>query len=212
MGLACSQERKKGKKTENRDPKNLVMVGLKVEEGLTKVYKQRFGGTPLDSDSVKDVKNTHYEGVYYKIWDFGDEITDEAELKEYILRNDGLIYVVDTSNKEKFESAKNHLHKLLSDEDLKGKAFLVIADRQEIKMSVIQITDALDLPSVKGREWYAESVGVLTAELLQDEGGIPQAFEWLNKILSKKKEKSNKSKPLEYKPAKSWAISAEREF
>ena len=74
--------------------------------------------------------------------------------KHYYQNAEGLIFVVDSSDRERIGKAKEELFKMLSEEDLKDTILLVMANKQDIAvMEIKEIIEALDLHSIKDRPW-----------------------------------------------------------
>ena len=66
--------------------------------------------------------------------------------KHYYPNTDGLIYVVDSSDRNRISLAKEELHKILGEEELKNTVLLVLANKQDIAvMDISEIIKELDL-------------------------------------------------------------------
>lgn len=71
---------------------------------------------------------------------------------------------------------------MLSQEEMREAAVLVFANKQDqATMTVPEITERLDLQSLKGRDWYIQGTCALTGD------GLFEGLEWLSKTVSKKK-------------------------
>ena len=71
--------------------------------------------------------------------------------KFYIKNCEGLFYVVDSSDRERIELARNELYNLLDFEDMKKIPVIVIANKQDIEssMSLIEIEKAMKLQEIQ---------------------------------------------------------------
>lgn len=49
--------------------------------------------------------------------------------KHYYINSDALIYVVDSQDKDRLHIAKNELHRMLAEEELKDAVLLVLANK-----------------------------------------------------------------------------------
>lgn len=71
--------------------------------------------------------------------------------KFYIKNCEGLFYVVDSSDRERIELARNELYNLLDFEDMKKIPVIVIANKQDIdmSMSLIEIENLMKLQDIQ---------------------------------------------------------------
>jgi signal recognition particle receptor subunit beta len=66
-----------------------------------------------------------------------------------------LIFVIDSSDKERIDVAREELMRMLGEEELRDAVVLVFANKQDMGvMSVPEITEKLGLHTLRGREWY----------------------------------------------------------
>ncbi len=87
----------------------------------------------------------------------------------------GIIYVIDSSDRDRLTLARSELLTMLSEEELKGVPLLVFANKQDVDGALgwVEISDALDLTG--GRESRAWKVQGSSA--MKDEGLQP-GLEW----------------------------------
>jgi len=102
--------------------------------------------------------------------------------RHYFQGTQGLIFVIDSSDKERIEIAKEELQRMLSEDDLKEAALLVFANKQDQGvMNVTEITEKLGLASLRGREWFIQGTCALSGE------GLFEGLDWLSKTVSSTK-------------------------
>ncbi len=118
----------------------------------------------------------------FTVWDVGGQDKIRQLWKHYFQNTQALIFVVDSSDRDRIEIAKEELHKMLSEDELKDAVVLVLANKQDMGvMGVPELTDKLGLHTLRGRDWYIQGTCALTGD------GLTEGFEWLNKVTSKKK-------------------------
>lgn len=101
--------------------------------------------------------------------------------KHYYGNTDAIIFVVDSQDVQRILLAREELHKMLAEEELKEAVLLVLANKQDIgEMSVQDVINKLDLPSMRGREWHCQGTKALTGE------GLVEGLKWLSETLKKK--------------------------
>lgn len=101
--------------------------------------------------------------------------------RHYFQNTQGLIFVVDSSDKERVELAKEELHKMLSEEELRDAIVLVFANKQDLGvMSVAEVTEKMGLHTLRGRDWYIQGTCALSGD------GLYDGLDWLSKTVAKK--------------------------
>ena len=70
----------------------------------------------------------------------------------YFENNDGLVFVVDTSDRERFSEAREELQSMLSDDRLRHSAVLVLANKQDMPGAATpaQIVEAMGMDKTGG--------------------------------------------------------------
>uniref|UniRef100_A0A1I8EGZ0 ADP-ribosylation factor 1-like 2 n=1 Tax=Wuchereria bancrofti TaxID=6293 RepID=A0A1I8EGZ0_WUCBA len=66
----------------------------------------------------------------------------------------GLIFVVDSNDRERIEESRAELHKMLSEDELRDATLLVFANKQDLPnaMSAAELTDKLGLHNLRSRQ------------------------------------------------------------
>ena len=92
-----------------------------------------------------------------------------------------MIYVVDSNDRERMGDARDELTKMMSEDELKGAALLVLANKQDLPnaMQVFAIADALELTKLRNRSWFIQSACATTGD------GIYEGLDWLTISLMK---------------------------
>ncbi|XP_006783537.1 ADP-ribosylation factor 4-like [Neolamprologus brichardi] len=93
----------------------------------------------------------------------------------------GLIFVVDSNDPERIKEASEELHTLLQEDELKGVAVLVFANKQDLPraMSVSDIIEALSLKGVS-QPWSVQPSCAVSGT------GLVEGLDWLsNEILKR---------------------------
>lgn len=156
-------------------------------------------------DDIEDVKPTvghtvtHFKSrekkeVQFGAWDLSGKEMYRSLWKHYYKDTDALIFVVDaTDDEDRLDEAKEVLHQVLSEIDLKDAILLVCANKADLPhaKSTSQITEALALnknaAGLAKRTWKLQSTCAKTGEGLQ-EGLVWLASELKNAAKSKGKE------------------------
>lgn len=104
-----------------------------------------------------------------KIWSF------------YFHGTKGLIFVVDSSDRQRIQHVKSEVEKMVSSQELAKAALLVFANKQDLPnaMSVEEITEKLDLEKCcANRKWFVQPSVATTGD------GLHEGLDWLSRRLN----------------------------
>ena len=62
------------------------------------------------------VETINFKGINFSVWDVGGQDRIRPLWRHYFQNTQALIYVVDSSDKDRVEIAKNELHKMLGED------------------------------------------------------------------------------------------------
>ena len=140
-------------------------------------------------------KFDHYGDIIIKFGVFGllcVAISSHIRTWPYIYKQNtqGIIFVVDSNDRERIDdssgsdnSAKEELHRMLAEDELREAVLLVFANKQDLPnaMSVNEVTERLGLNQLRNRQWYIQSACATTGD------GLYEGLDWLSNTLNKKK-------------------------
>ena len=79
-----------------------------------------------------NVETVTYKNVKFNVWDVGGQDKIRPLWRHYYTGTQGLVFVVDSQDKERIDEAKQELHRILSDREMKECLLLVFANKQDI--------------------------------------------------------------------------------
>ena len=93
------------------------------------------------------MEKVQYKNVVFTVWDVGGQAKLRPLWRYYFNNTDGLIYVVDSLDKQRIEKAKEEFKTIIEDPLMRNSAILVFANKQDLLQAVDagQITAALGL-------------------------------------------------------------------
>jgi len=161
----------------------ILMLGLDAAGKTTILYKLKLGEVVSSVPTIGfNVETVEYKKIKFTVWDVGGQDKIRLLWRHYYENTQGLIFVVDSSDRERVELAKEELHKMLGEEELREAALLVFANKQDLGvMSVAEVTEKLGLHTLRGRDWYIQGTCAMTGD------GLYDGLEWMSKTVSKKK-------------------------
>nr|GMD55279.1 ADP-ribosylation factor 1-like isoform X1 [Ipomoea batatas] len=153
MGLAISRlVRMMFAKKEMR----ILMVGLDAAGKTTILYKLKLGEIVTTIPTIGfNVETVEYKNVSFTVWDVGGQDKIRPLWRHYFQNTQGLIFVVDSNDMDRIGEARDELHRMLNEEELRDATVLVFANKQDLPnaMLVAEITDKLGLHSLRLRRW-----------------------------------------------------------
>ncbi|KAF6804982.1 ADP-ribosylation factor [Colletotrichum sojae] len=174
----------------------LLMLGLDAAGKTTILYKLKLGQDVTTIPTVGfNVETVTYKNVKFNVWDVGGQdkirplwrhyfsapwreaITTDALTKILkTLGTQGLIFVIDSSDRARIEEAKSELHRIINDREMKDSLLLVFANKQDINgaMKPQEVTEALQLSKLKDKVWYVVPSCATTGE------GLLEGLAWLS--------------------------------
>jgi len=161
----------------------ILMVGLDAAGKTTILYKLKLGEVVTSVPTIGfNVETVDYKNVRFTVWDVGGQDKIRRLWRFYFQNTEGLIYVVDCNDRERIEEARQELHKMLGEDELRDAVLLVFANKQDLPnaMTAATLTDKLGLQSLRNRQWYIQSTCALTGE------GLYEGMDWLSNTIAKK--------------------------
>uniref|UniRef100_A0A182WK70 ADP-ribosylation factor-like protein 2 n=3 Tax=Myzomyia TaxID=59140 RepID=A0A182WK70_9DIPT len=179
MGFLTILKKMKQKEKEMR----ILLLGLD-NAGKTTILK-RFNGEPIDQISPTlgfNIKTLHYNDYVLNMWDVGGQKSLRSYWRNYFECTDGLIWVVDSTDRMRMESCREELTLLLQEERLAGATLLVLANKQDLPgaLTANEIKEILQLDKIETHHWSIQSVSAVTG------GKLVEAIDWLVEDISKR--------------------------
>lgn len=143
-----------------------LMLGLDAAGKTTILYKLKLGEVVSSVPTIGfNVETVEFEKVKFTVWDVGGQDKIRQLWKHYYQNTQALIYVVDSSDKERIDIAREELQKMLAEDELKDAVLLVLANKQDMGiMSVAEVVEKLGLSSMRGRDWNIQGTCALTGD------------------------------------------------
>ncbi|CAH8455341.1 unnamed protein product [Dicrocoelium dendriticum] len=135
------------------------------------VLKEAIHTPPTIGSNVEEIQ---WKNLHLILWDIGGQSSLRPSWSTYFAGSDFVILVVDSTDRERLWLTKKELHRLLIAEELKKSCMLIFANKQDVSgcMSVAEISQNLNLTSIRDRPWHIQACCALTGE------GLSQGLDW----------------------------------
>jgi len=158
----------------------ILMVGLDAAGKTTILYKLKLGEVVTTIPTIGfNVETVEYKNISFTVWDVGGQDKIRPLWRHYFQNTQGLIFVVDSNDRERIREAHDELAKMMSEDELRNAALLVFANKQDLPnaMSVAELNDKLGLHQLRGRKWFVQASCAATGD------GLYEGLDWLSSTL-----------------------------
>eukprot|EP01007_Sphenomonas_quadrangularis_P000374 NODE_1219_length_948_cov_541.320356_g1019_i0.p1 GENE.NODE_1219_length_948_cov_541.320356_g1019_i0~~NODE_1219_length_948_cov_541.320356_g1019_i0.p1 ORF type:complete len:183 (+),score=69.70 NODE_1219_length_948_cov_541.320356_g1019_i0:110-658(+) len=155
----------------------ILMVGLDAAGKTTILYKLKLGEIVTTIPTIGfNVETVEYKNIKFTVWDVGGQDKLRPLWRHYFQNTNGLIFVVDSNDRERVQQSRDELHKMLSEDELRDAILLVFANKQDLPnaMSTAEMTDKLGLHSLRQRNWFIQGTCATSGE------GLYEGLDWLS--------------------------------
>ncbi|KAM7421956.1 hypothetical protein PAMA_010163 [Pampus argenteus] len=169
----------------SKKPVRILMVGLDAAGKTTLLYKLKLAEvvTTIPTIAGFNVETLEHRNISFTVWDVGGQTIIRPLWRHYYTNTQGLIFVVDSNDPERMKEAADELHRMFEEDELRGVALLVYANKQDLPraMSVSDITEALSLSGVS-QPWLVQASCAVSGS------GLVEGLDWLsNQILENRR-------------------------
>ncbi|GAA5918839.1 hypothetical protein JCM6882_004712 [Rhodosporidiobolus microsporus] len=162
----------------------ILMLGLDAAGKTTILYKLKLNQSVTTIPTVGfNVETVTYKNVKFNVWDVGGQDKIRPLWRHYYTGTQGLVFVVDSQDRERIDEARTELHKILNDREMKECLLLVFANKQDLPdaMTPTEVTEKLGLLRMKDRSWYCHPSNAL------DGDGLFEGLNWLSQNIKAQK-------------------------
>ena len=112
-----------------------------------------------------NIEKLNYGRLEFICWDVGGSDKIRPLWGHFYQGVNGIIFVVDSNDRERMEDANRELHKVLNENEIKDLSLLVFANKQDLPNALSQ-NDIVELLGLKNlnRKWMIGSICASTSE------------------------------------------------
>ena len=153
----------------------VLMLGLDAAGKTTILYQLKLGVTvetiPTMGFVFESIKHKNFK---MNVWDVAGQDSLRSLWKHYYQNTKALIFVVDSSDKKRVGLARDELHKIIADEELKDACILLLANKMDLQvMDAQEVASFMDFDKIKNAKKKCFGVSGIKGE------GLIPAMDWL---------------------------------
>lgn len=156
--------------------KTTILYRFKLNETLTTIPTVGFNVETLSP----------MKGLTLTVWDMGGQDRMRPLWRMYLRGTDGVIFVVDSADRERIPEAREELMRVLDTQEMKHVPLVVIANKQDLRgaLDTDQLSKWLGLNDMHSRRWIIQDACATSGH------GICESMESLAKLVKEYKNKN----------------------
>ncbi|KAL5008247.1 hypothetical protein ScPMuIL_013828 [Solemya velum] len=150
------------------DPARILMLGLDAAGKTTLLYKMKLNETvstiPTIGFNVETVSPV--KGISFTVWDIGGQHKIRQLWRHYYHNVHGLVYVVDSTDRERMDESREELFGMLESDELRGVPVVVLANKQDLPKNLkpSEVADQLELHKLRDRKWFVQGTCAINGD------------------------------------------------
>jgi len=148
-------------------------VGFNVE---TVTYKNvKFNVWSEDFTNSQEKRSPWLADTSEGAEDVGGQDKIRPLWRHYYTGTQGLIFVVDCADRDRIDEARQELHRIINDREMRDAIILIFANKQDLPeaMKPHEIQEKLGLTRLRDRNWYVQPACATTGD------GLYEGLTWL---------------------------------
>jgi len=107
-----------------------ILYKLKLNQDVTTIPTVGF-----------NVETVTYKNVKFNVWDVGGQDKIRPLWRHYFSGTQGLIFVIDSNDRQRIDEARQELHRIILDREMKEALLLVFANKQDVTGGMLTSVD-----------------------------------------------------------------------
>ncbi|KAF0287285.1 ADP-ribosylation factor 4 [Amphibalanus amphitrite] len=168
-----------------RQPVRILLLGLDAAGKTTILHRLKLGEVVTTIPTIGfNVETIEYRNISFTVWDVGGQKILRPLWHHYFSNAKGLIYVVDSLDRERVQEAADELADMLQHDELRHIPVVVMANKQDMPrvMSPSEVTERLGMGKMTGRPWHVQATSATQGE------GLYEALDWLSREISQSRQ------------------------
>jgi ADP-ribosylation factor-like protein 1 len=158
----------------------ILILGLDNAGKTTILYRLQAGEVVQTIPTIGfNVETVQFKNIKLQVWDLGGQTSIRPYWRCYYPNTNGIIYVVDSCDRDRLPDAEQELRLMLEEEELNNVTLLVLANKQDLPeaLSSAEVSEGLGLTGIRNRQWAIFQTSALKGT------GIQDGLDWLTNVL-----------------------------
>ncbi|KYR02983.1 ADP-ribosylation factor-related protein [Tieghemostelium lacteum] len=159
----------------------ILMIGLDNAGKTTILYRLKIAETVSTIPTIGfNVETINYRSnINFTVWDVGGQSRIRSLWRHYYQNSNAIIFVLDSTDRDRMTEVKEEIDGLLLEECLKGVPILLLSNKQDLPGSLNsnEISTILNLYAIKDRKWYIQPTCGINGD------GLYEGFDFITKSL-----------------------------
>ncbi|KAF2072351.1 hypothetical protein CYY_006346 [Polysphondylium violaceum] len=155
--------------------KRILIIGLDAAGKTSLLYRFKMGNVVETTPTIGfNIESVQYKNVTFTVWDVCGQSATKPLWKHYYPNTQAIIFVVDSTDKQRMQEASFCLNRSLEDSELVNIPILIFCNKQDLAnaSSVQEISELLKIGSL-AHKCHLVPTSAITGQ------GITDGFEWL---------------------------------
>ncbi|CAH1793147.1 unnamed protein product [Owenia fusiformis] len=173
----------------NTDQARILMLGLDAAGKTTILYKiklnENVNTIPTIGFNVETVSPS--KGISFTVWDVGGQEKIRQLWKHYYQNSEGLLFVVDSSDRLRVDEAREELFGILEHDDMRGVPVVILANKQDMPRALkpYELIEQLHLRKLVGHKWHVQGTCAANGE------GVYESLDEMTRLVKEYKKTRN---------------------
>lgn len=175
--VPCVGTNRQSRMFKNREMR-ILMLGLDNAGKTTILYKLKLGKTSKTVPTVGfNVETVKHKNVSFAVWDCGGQERIRPLWRHYFTGTNALIYVVDTSDRNRLDESKKELMRVINDKELANCLLIVLANKQDVADAIKpkELIELFDMNSLSGQHTWS-----VIPTIAIDGTGLAETLSWIS--------------------------------
>jgi ADP-ribosylation factor-like protein 1 len=154
----------------------VLILGLDNAGKTSILYRLQLGKVVTTVPTVGfNLETLMYKNITFQVWDLGGQTGIRPYWRCYFTQTDAIIYVVDSTDRDRMGVAKHELLALLDEDELRKCVLLIFANKQDMPnaASEAEVASCLGLNAITNRTWSIVPSSAHTGH------GLVEGMDWV---------------------------------
>ncbi|UZJ54642.1 hypothetical protein CBS101457_003962 [Exobasidium rhododendri] len=145
----------------------ICILGLDNAGKTTLTYQMTLGQAVATAPTVgSNTEHFTFKNLRFLLWDVGGQASLRASWTQYLANTDAVVFVFDSTDRERVGLAREELHRVAGDEQTSKTPILLFANKQDVSgcMTPADISESLALTSLRLQNWHIQGCSALTGK------------------------------------------------